>query len=117
MSTFIGPRGQYESRPGRRVLVAASLEDLAGPVSGMVTLPLRLYWSGPEGQVFDVADLGVRQWLYETVLREASRPEDLAGLLEQDALVALWPRLFLPRGVRRAWEEQHPLLRAVAVAA
>lgn len=42
--------------------------------------------------------------------REASRPEDLTGFLDHGVLVALWPELYLPRGVRLAWEEFHPQL-------
>jgi hypothetical protein len=51
------------------------------------------------------------------VLREASRPEDLTGYLDRDTLIALWPQLRLPRGVRQAWEEHHPQLRAAAAGA
>lgn len=36
--------------------------------------------------------------------------------LDAGLLVALWPQLYLPRGVRRAWEELHPTLRAAAAA-
>jgi hypothetical protein len=103
------------ARPGRRVLVALDLADLHGPVTGPVELPLRLFWSGA-GRVFDVGDPGTRQWLYETVLQEASRPEDLSAFLDGPALVEMWPRLFVPNGVRRAWEDQHPVLRAASAA-
>jgi hypothetical protein len=51
------------------------------------------------------------------VLREASRPEDLTGYLDRDTLIGLWPGLRLPRGVRQAWEERHPQLRAAAAGA
>lgn len=105
----------YQARPGRRVLVAVDLADLHGPVTGTVELPLRLFWSGAE-RTFDVSNPGTRQWLYETVLQEASRPEDLTGFLDGPALVALWPRLFVPDGVRRAWEDEHPELRAASAA-
>ena len=54
----------------------------------------------------------MRRWYYETVLREASRPADLTAYLDADTLVGLWPDLYLPKGVRRAWEEQHPALRS-----
>jgi hypothetical protein len=57
------------------------------------------------------------QALYETVLREASRPDDLSSYLNGETLVAVWPDLFLPRGVRRAWEDHHPELRAARLAA
>jgi hypothetical protein len=103
----------YQARPGRRALVALDLADLRGPVTGTVELPLRLFWSGT-GRTFDVGDPGTRQWVYETVLQEASRPEDLTAFLNGKALVALWPKLFVPKGVRRAWEDEHPVLHAAS---
>jgi hypothetical protein len=108
-------RTRHESRPGRPVIVAARLADLRGPTTGPVELPLWLFWSSP-GYAFDLSDRDMRQWLYQTVLREASRPEDLTGYLDAALLIELWPDLFLPRGVRQAWEEQHPVLRAAAAA-
>ena len=45
------PRPRYQSRPGRRALVAASLADLRGPARGTVELPLRLFWSDPGSRV------------------------------------------------------------------
>jgi len=110
------PRARYQGRPGRRVVVAPSLADLRGPTQGTVELPLWLFWSCP-GHAFDLDDLDMRQWLYQTVLREAGRPEDLTAYLDGDTLVALWPGLYLPKGVRQAWEDQHPVLRAAAAAA
>jgi hypothetical protein len=112
---FGAPRAQYQSRPGRPVVVAASLADLRGPTTGTVNLPLWLFWSCP-GHTFDLGDRDMRQWLYQTVLREAGRPEDLTTYLDGDMLVALWPDLYLPKGVRQAWEDRHPALRAVAAA-
>jgi hypothetical protein len=106
----------YQARPGRRVLVALNLADLHGPVTGLVELPLRLFWSG-DSRTFDLGDPGTRQWVYETVLQEATRPEDLTAHLDGTTLVALWPKLFVPKGVRRAWEDEHPVLRTVAAAA
>jgi len=106
----------YHARPGRRALVVLNLTDLRGPVTGMVELPLRLFWSGVS-QRFDIDDPGTRQWVYETVLQEASRPEDLATFLDGETLVALWPKLFVPKGVRQAWEDEHPALRIAAAAA
>jgi len=52
--------------------------------------------------------------VYQTVLREAARPEDLSAYLDGDTLVAQWRDLALPKGVRRAWEDRHPALRAAA---
>lgn len=106
----------YLARPGRRVLVALDLADLRGPVTGTVELPLRLFWSGA-ARTFDLGDPGTRQWVYETVLQGASRPGDLTAFLNGEMLVALWPRLFLPEGVRMAWEDEHAVLRATVAAA
>jgi hypothetical protein len=100
-----------EARPGRPALVAASLADLHGPVSGAVELPLRLSWS-LTGHRFDLGDPDLRLWLYQTELREASRPGELSEYLDGGLLIQLWPTPYLPKGVRRAWEDQHPQLRA-----
>jgi DNA invertase Pin-like site-specific DNA recombinase len=100
----------YQARPGRRVLVIDDLADLRGPAAGTVALPLRLFWSLPDHR-FDLDDPEMRRWYYETVLREASRPADLTTYLDRDTLIRIWPDLYIPRGVRRAWQDQHPALR------
>jgi len=109
-------RTRYQARPGRRAIVITDLADLRGPAHGTVTLPLRLYWSGPS-PAFDLDDTDLCRWLYEIVLREAADPEELTTYLHGEKLIEIWPRLFLPPGVRRAWEEHHPALRAAAASA
>jgi hypothetical protein len=109
------PRSRYQARPGRAALVADDLAQLHGPTTGTVELPLRMFWY-PD-RTFDLDKPGMLEWLYRIVLREASRPEDLTTYLDGATLVGMWPGLHLPRGVRRAWEERHPLLRAAAAAA
>ena len=108
-------RAPQQARPGRRALVATDLAALAGPVTGPVELPLRLFWC-PD-RTFDLDEPGMLAWMYQTVLREATRPEELTEFLDGATLVTLWPELFLPRGVRAAWEDQHPALRAATTAA
>ena len=71
-------RAPLQARPGRPVLVAGDLADLRGPVTGTVELPLWLFWS-PD-RTFDLDDPATLRWMYETVLREAARPEDLVRL-------------------------------------
>ena len=109
-------RDRYKSRPGRCAVVAASLADLRGPAEGTVELPIWLFWSSPD-HTFDLGDQDMRRWLYQIVLREAGSPEDLTAYLDGDTLIALWPDLYLPEGVRQAWEERHTVLRAAATAA
>jgi hypothetical protein len=108
--------GRPGGRPGRPALVIASLDDLHGPALGTVELPLWLFWSRPD-RTFDLSDPELRRWLYEIVLREAGCAEDLATYLDRDTLIALWPGLYLPEGVRQAWEDRHPALRAAAASA
>jgi hypothetical protein len=49
--------------------------------------------------------------LYRTELREARSPDDLATFLNGDVLTALWADIVLPKVVRTAWEDRHPVLR------
>jgi hypothetical protein len=104
----------YNRRP---VLVASDLAMLQGPGDGTVTLPVSLQWSGDgTAAVFDLDDPRQRPALYATVLREAGEPGDLQAWLNAGLLVELWPRLVLPRSVRAAWEEQHPVLSEAGAA-
>jgi hypothetical protein len=106
-------RSRHQARPGRAALVATDLAILTGPAAGVIELPVRLFWSAPD-RCFDLSDEDSLHWLYEIVLREASRPEDLTAYLNGEILAAIWPAIWLPAGVRRAWEDQHPQLRAAA---
>jgi hypothetical protein len=107
----VAVRTRHQARPGRRAIVVADLASLRGPVHGKVELPLRLFWSSADRR-FDLDSPSSRRWLYQTVLREASRPSDLTDYLDRGILISLWPGLRLPAGVRRAWEELHPALRS-----
>ncbi|GHJ16683.1 MULTISPECIES: hypothetical protein [unclassified Micromonospora] len=108
-------RRPYEARPGRRAIVAADLSELNGPTTGIVELPHRLFWQ-PDRHV-DLDKPGLLAWMYETVLAEAVRPEELRSWLHGPTLTRIWPTLHLPRGVRRAWEERHHVLRVRGIAA
>jgi hypothetical protein len=55
--------------------------------------------------------------MYQVVLWEAIRAEELTRYLNRDLLLAVWRDLSLPKGVRQAWEERHPALRAAAASA
>ena len=100
------------ARPHRPVLVPGTLGELTGPTTGLVELPLRLWW-GPQ-RAFDLGEPTMLAWMYENVLREAIRVEELRTYVHGPTLVAVWPRLNLPRAVRAAWEARHPRLRLAA---
>jgi hypothetical protein len=106
---------RYPTRPGRVAVTVPDLADLRGPAEGTVELPLRLFWSLPD-RTFDLSDPDARLELYETVLQEAARVEDLTTYLNKDLLIGLWPRVY-HKGVRRTWEDTHPALRAAAAKA
>ena len=103
-------RAPYRSRPGRRAVIVSDLTELHGPTSGVVELPHRLFWQ-PDRHV-DLDRPALLAWMYETVLREATSAEELRAWLDGPTLIQLWNDLFVPRGVRLAWEERHPPLRA-----
>ena len=109
------PRAPYQARPGRRAVVIDDLGELRGPTNGVVELPNRLFWQPDRHVNLDRPPL--LAWMYETVLREAALVEELRTWLDGPTLIRLWPELFVPREVRRAWEERHPVLRAQDVAA
>ncbi|MFY1693987.1 MULTISPECIES: hypothetical protein [unclassified Solwaraspora] len=97
------------ARPGRRAVVAADLAAMRGPVSGVVELPHRLHWQADRR--VDLDNPALLRWMYETVLVEAVTSVELTTWLHGPTLVRLWPDLWVPRGVRQAWEDRHPQLR------
>jgi hypothetical protein len=96
-------------------VVAETLEELRGPTSGTVTLPHHLDWSGNATYVLDrPARLAS---MYKTVLTEAASRGDLRTWLDGRLLLRLWPDLWLPPQLRRAWEGHFPELSATPTTA
>ena len=92
----------------RPYAVAGSLADLHGPTGGTVVLDRRLDWSGRAR--YDLTNPRRLASMYETVLREATSPDELARWLDGPTLVRLWPELVLPSQVRQPWEARFPEL-------
>lgn len=92
----------------RPYVVAPSLEELKGPVSGVVRLPQRLDWSGDP--VYDLNKPGNLLAMYQVVLNEATHVDELRQWLNGSALIALWPKLWIPAAVRNPWEARYPQL-------
>jgi hypothetical protein len=102
-------RTYAENRP---YLLPQTLGELVGPVTGVVQLPLRLDWS--ERTEFHLDDPAERNVMYERVIREATRVDDLRSYLNEEVLRQVWDLLFLPTRVRRSWEDRFPGLRLAA---
>jgi len=85
-----------------------ALEQLVGPVDGVVELPLDLAWSGDRR--FDLAD-PVQRYLYHmTVLTSAVTREHYTRWLNASLLCGDWSRLRLPRPLREIWQAHFPEL-------
>nr|WBO80989.1 hypothetical protein SBE_004806 [Streptomyces sp. SBE_14.2] len=84
-----------------------SLEELRGPASGVVELPLHVAWSGMTS--YDLSKPRQRMGLYRAVLHEGLR-DDLPQYLNKDLLLQMWPvlRTLVGRTVRSVWEDAFP---------
>ncbi|MEU4382373.1 hypothetical protein [Micromonospora echinofusca] len=92
----------------RPYVVADRLDALRGPTNGVVSLDRRLDWSGRAR--YDLDNPRRLASMYETVLREATAPNDLTRWLDGATLQRLWPALVVPPQVRRLWEARFPEL-------
>lgn len=91
----------------RPVLLPDSLDELTGPTSGLVTLPVWIDWT--LRKTYNLDDKFDRADFYRVVISEA-QPSEMAGYLEGATLVNIWPSLGLPKNVRPAWEKKFPEL-------
>ncbi|MPV50635.1 transcriptional regulator [Pseudactinotalea sp. HY160] len=94
--------------------VPEKLEDLKGPVGGVVDLPHTVLWAPGCGRV-DLDAEGGAGLAYRAVLSEGTLADQVA-VVNRDRLMAVWPGLLLPRRVRELWEARFPELRAVVSA-
>lgn len=99
---------RFLGRALRTVAVPDDLDELRGPLTGRYRLPHHLDASARH--LYDFADEQWRELAYRTVLMEAGSDTDLTTWLDKNALLALWPQLYLPPHVRQAWEHRHPQL-------
>jgi hypothetical protein len=109
------PTSASAPRRLRPVIIPASLDNLCGPASGVVELPVRLYWSG--SRQFDLADPHQAADVCEAVLDTAATADDIAHFLNADLLIRVWPVLGMSRAKRDAWESRFPVLRRQRLAA
>jgi hypothetical protein len=86
----------------------------ASKARGVVELPLRVRWSGPQRR-YDLDDRRDRALVYEQVLTEGT-DDDVRRFIDVDQLVELWSELVLPRHVRAAWARWLEEWRSIFVA-
>jgi hypothetical protein len=105
-------RRSAAGRPGR---VPASLAELRGRLDGLVCMPARLFWLGPDPRSvrWDLSDRRRRRDFYEIVLVKGTL-EEICAFVNGPELLRLWEDLCLPPWVREAWR---PLLEPGEVAA
>ncbi|MCI1748210.1 MAG: transcriptional regulator [Acidipropionibacterium sp.] len=89
-----------------------SLDELHGPATGAVTLPLRLRWV-PGDRTYDVGETGGARVVYQAVLAEGT-VEDQRQFLNRIRLIELWPDLNLDKRVIQLWEGRFPQLHGLA---
>jgi hypothetical protein len=97
------------------VAVPHALDELQGEMDGIVGLPARMFWSGPDPRAvrWDLSDRSRRRDLYEIVLVEGTL-DDVRALVNGPELVRLWDEMYLPAWVRSAWR---PLIDSARSAA
>jgi hypothetical protein len=77
------------------------LEQLQGPRSGLLEVPINVYW-GPR-HTFDLNNESDVIQTYQAALREG-RVIDQETLLNHELLLEVWPELMLPVRVRELWK-------------
>ena len=95
------------------VLLPCDLEDLVGPTTGTVILPIRIDGSvsgGSDGRVYDLSDDGDVEAMYRVILTEVTLRGDLFSLVNAKALARIWDCLRIPKYVRETWEFRFPEL-------
>ncbi len=86
--------------------VPASLADLRGRLDGIVCMPARLFWLGPDPRSvrWDLSDRRRRRDFYEIVLVKGTLA-DICRFVNGPELVRLWDDMYLPPWVRAAWRQ------------
>ncbi|MHB8463316.1 MAG: hypothetical protein ACYDD7_00580 [Acidimicrobiales bacterium] len=87
----------------RRPLAIPDDVDQAPKATGVVELPLHVYWSGSR-RTWDLRERTQLARVYELVMTEGT-DEDVRRFIRVDELITLWPDLYLPAYVCQAWSD------------
>lgn len=80
-------------------------EDMQGPESGVVELPLHLCWA--PNRTFDLSRIGHRRVLVREVLDNGTQ-EDQANYLNGKIIQSVWADMLLPAATRKRWQDKFP---------
>lgn len=86
-----------------------SLEDLRGPGTGKLHLPIHVYWQPGSSEIDLSNDIEV-ETAYQAVISEGAR-SDIETLLNKDVLIRVWPNLRLDARAARMWHKRFPVLQ------
>lgn len=106
------PAARVRFRDVKPYEVPDSLDELAGPITGKIVLPLRIRWV-PGEREYDISNEAHAQIVYQAVLAEGT-VQDQRQFVNRNRLIELWPSLNLDQRVVRLWEGRFPQLRGLA---
>ena len=86
-----------------------SLDDLRGPKTGSIELPIHIFWA-PGSKSVKLDERGGVDLAYRSVIAEGT-VEEQKSILNKDILVERWPSLLLPIEAVKLWQERFPELR------
>lgn len=89
-------------------LVPDFLENLRGPASGPMDLPIHLDW-GPDRR-YDVDYDTSCAALYALTLQTSGSLDEMCSIVNRGRLMELWPTMQLPDRCRQPWEAAFPKL-------
>lgn len=103
----VGPEAARPLPFGLRKFYAVpdSLDELRGPVGGMVKLPLSIHWAKKGGSTVDLSTPGGRSVAYGAAMGEGTL-EQVCAIVNRDHLIAQWARI--PKSLRMTalWESR-----------
>jgi hypothetical protein len=104
MPTIGGELQNRHAATWRRASVPREFGDKesSAPLTGVLRLPLHIWWSGDESSLLDMADSNDRRFAYEQILSNGTAA-DVDELIHPAQLVQDWDDLFLTAAVAEIW--------------
>lgn len=101
------PRGTTFRRP---IVIPESLDELRGPASGLMEIPISVMWASQQLYVLDAGDDEACADVYSEALGTATL-EELRMIINKNTLLRVWPKMTGDRMTRTMWEGRFSELR------